>query len=124
MSSDLLLGYRNAYCMCGWTPLRFTERKYNIYAHSKFYIISVFMFCVSERCHKSLKSRHCLSSYAEAESWSGGSRANSHLIKLYGDHLNIDLPCKLRLVAIIEYCTNQGNPPITITRLFDDHCHH
>ena len=36
---------------------------------------------------------------------------NSHLIKLYGDHLNIDLPCKLGLVAIIEYCTNQGNPP-------------
>ena len=56
----------------------------------------------------------------EFKSQQTGSSCYSHLIKLYGDHLNIDLPCKLGLVAIIEYCTNQGNPPITITKLFDD----
>ena len=72
--------------------------------------------------HCALTLRH-----QEYASTSQPQCANSHLIKLYGDHLNIDLRCKLRLVAIIEYCTNQGNPPITITRLFEevfDDLHH
>ena len=51
------------------------------------------------------------------------SQCYCHLIKVYGDHLNIDLPCKIWLVPIIEYCTNRGNPPITITKLFLDHHH-